>query len=315
MLGGMRKVSWLVDVLLLAVAVSVYFLFPESLGLGTRILVMILFVLSLDLALGYAGIPTLGHAIVFGIGAYAAGLFAIHVTGEPLTGLMVGALAGGAIAFVSGLLLLRTNHLTLVMISVAMAQIAFEIANQAGAVTGGVDGLGGIEMRPLLGLFEFDFFGKTAYLYTVSIVAFLFVVMKLFVLSPFVLSCEGIREQRQRMEALGVKVYWRLVAMYTVAGLVGGIAGALNAQTTQYVSLEVLGFTLSAEAVVMLILGGVGRLYGAILGTVIFMMVHHVASGIDPANWLFVIGAMIIVVVFVAPKGILSLIFVPGKST
>lgn len=314
MLRGAKKFGWLFDLLLLSAAISVYFLFPESLGLGTRILVMILFVLSLDLALGYAGIPTLGHAIVFGVGAYAAGLFAIHVTGEPLTGLIVGAVAGATIAFMSGLLLLRTNHLTLVMISVAMAQIAFEIANQAGVVTGGVDGLGGIEMRPLLGRFDFDFFGKTAYLYSIAVVAVLFVAMKLFVSSPFVLSCEGIREQRQRMEALGVGIYWRLLAMYTIAGAVGGIAGALNAQTTQYVSLEVLGFILSAEAVVMLILGGVGRLYGAILGTIIFMVVHHIASGIDPANWLFVIGAMIIVVVFVAPKGILSLFFGPGRS-
>jgi len=314
MLSNTRKFSWVVDLLLLAAAISVYFIFPESLGLGTRILVMVLFVLSLDLALGYAGIPTLGHAIVFGVGAYAAGLFAVHVTSEPLAGLMVGAVAGATIALISGLLLLRTNHLTLVMISVAMAQIAFEIANQASAVTGGVDGLGGIEMQPLLGLFEFDFYGKTAYLYSVAVVALLFLVMRFFVTSPFVLSCQGIREQRERMEALGVRVYWRLVAMYTISGVIGGIAGALNAQTTQYVSLEVLGFTLSAEAVVMLILGGVGRLYGAILGTVIFMMVHHVASGIDPANWLFVIGAMIIVVVFVAPKGVLSLFFGPGKS-
>jgi branched-chain amino acid transport system permease protein len=102
--------------------------------------------------------------------------------------------------------------------------------------------------------------------------------------------------------------------MYTIAGVIGGIAGGLNAQTTQFVSLEVLGFTLSAEVVIMLILGGAGRLYGAILGTTLFMLVHHVASGIDPANWLFVIGFMIIAVVFVAPRGLLSLFgFGSGK--
>jgi branched-chain amino acid transport system permease protein len=299
---------WLLDVALLATAIGLGAWMPEYLAFATRVVVMILFVLSLDLVLGYAGIPTLGHAAIYGVGAYAAGIFAIHVSADPLTGLVVAAVAGGATAFISGLLLLRTNRLTLVMLSIAVVQIAYEIANKAGKLTGGADGLDGIIMAPVVGRFEFDFAGYTAFYYSLAILAILFLVLKRIVRSPFGLSCQGIREQKARMEALGVPVYGRLLVMYTLAGAIAGTAGGLMAQTTQFVSLEALGFGLSAEAVIMLILGGAGRLYGAIIGTTVYMLVHHVASGIAPTNWLFVIGGLIIVTVFFAPKGLLSLL-------
>ena len=305
---GARRFLPLLDLALLGLAIGLGFAMPEYLAFGTRVLIMILFVLSLDLVLGYAGIPTLGHAALYGVGAYAAGIFAIRVSADPLLGLGVAAIAGAAIAWASGLLLLRTNRLTLVMLSVAVVQILNEIANKAGKITGGADGLDGIVMAPVLGLFEFDFAGTTAFFYSLAVLAILFLVLKRFVASPFGLATTGIREQRPRMEAIGVPVFQRLLIMYTISGAVAGVAGGLMAQTTQFVSLEALSFSVSAEAVIMLILGGAGRLYGAILGTCLFMLVHHVASGIAPTNWLFVIGALIIVVVFLAPKGILSLV-------
>lgn len=305
--GAVRLLP-LLDVALLAVAIALGLLMPEYLAFGTRVLVMILFVLSLDLVLGYAGIPTLGHAAMYGVGAYAAGIFAIRVSADPLLGLAVAAVAGAVVAWLSGLLLLRTNRLTLVMLSIAVVQILQEIANKAGKITGGADGLDGIVMAPVLGRFEFDFYGYTAFFYALGVLAIFFLLLKRFVASPFGLAAQGIREQRTRMEAIGVPVFQRLIVMYTIAGAIAGIAGGLTAQTTQFVSLESLSFSVSAEAVIMLILGGAGRLYGAILGTCLYMLVHHVASGIAPTNWLFVIGALVIAVVFTAPKGLLSLV-------
>jgi branched-chain amino acid transport system permease protein len=291
---------------ILAAAVAAYFLFPDTLGLLTRILIMMIFVLSIDLVLGYAGIATLGQATMYGTGAYAAGLFAIHVGADPLAGIVVGAVAGAAIALVSGMMLLRTHGLTLLVMTIAVAQVCQEIANKARPVTGGADGLSGISVGPLLGRFEFDLIGQTAYWYALAVLACVLLFLRMLVASPLGLSARGIRESSERMAAIGTPVHLRLVLIYTIGGAISGIAGALSAQVTELVSLEVFSFVLSAEAVLMLILGGAGRLYGAILGTAIFMSVQHVAAAADPFTWLSVIGTMVLVVVFFVPQGLLQ---------
>jgi len=295
------------DVLLIGAGIAAFYLFPDNLGFLTRVLIMIIMVLSLDLVLGYAGIATLGHAALFGTGAYAAGLFAVFVSGDPLLGLGVGAIAGAAIAFVSGLILMRAHGLTLLMLSIAVAQVLQEIANKERPITGGSDGLLGIDMDPIFGIFAFDFFGKTGYWYALIVLFVVFFILKIVVASPFGLVARGIHESAPRMRAIGTPVYWRLVGIYTLAGAVAGIAGALSAQVTELVSLDALGFALSAEALIMLILGGLGRLYGAFFGTIIFMTVHHTAASIDPFNWLFVIGALVLIVVYFVPEGLLGL--------
>lgn len=304
------SLSWkmlAVDLILIAIGIAVFYLFPYQLGLITRIYIMILFVLSLDLVLGYAGVPSLGHAAMFGTGAYAAGLFTIHVMGDPLVGLVVGAIAGAAIAFISGLLLLRATGLTLLMISIAVAQVLQEFANKMYSLTGGADGLGVRGMTPILGMFKFDFRGQTGYWYAFIILVIFFFLLKVLTKSPFGLMARGIHESHARMRAIGTPVYWRLVSVYVIAGAVAGVAGALSAQTTGLVSLEVYGFNLSAEALTMLVLGGTGNLYGAIAGTVLFMIVHHIASAVDPFNWLFIIGGLVLGVVFFFPGGLLTL--------
>lgn len=286
---------------------AAYVVFPYDLGFLTRIMIMALLVLSVDLVLGYGGIATLGQAAMYGTGAYAAGLFAVHVSGAPLPGLLVGALAGAAMAFLSGLLVLRARGLTLLMLSIAVAQVLMEVANKARPMTGGTDGLSGITMSPILGVFDFDFIGQTAYWYVLSVLLVVLGLLRAITASPFGLSVRGIHDSPERAAAIGTPVYGRLVLLYTVGGAVAGIAGALAAQVTELVSLEVYGFPLSAEAVIMLILGGAGRLYGALIGTVIFMAVHHIAASVDPFNWLFVIGALVLLVVFFVPEGLLGL--------
>ena len=291
----------------LAAAVAAYFVFPYDLAFLTRIVIMIVFVLSIDLVLGYAGIPTLGQAAMYGAGAYAAGLFAIHVWADPLAGLAVGALAGGTVAAASGLVVMRARGLTLIMLTIAIAAILLEVANRARGLTGGADGLRGIRTDPILGLFEFDFIGQTGYWYALAVAAGVYVMLALIVRSPFGLSLRGIHESPARMTAIGVSVYWRQIAAYVIGGAIAGVAGALGAQITQLVSLEVFAFALSAEAVIMLILGGTGRLIGAVVGTTLFMVVEHVAAANDPFNWLFVIGALVLVVVFFLPAGLIAL--------
>ncbi len=298
----------LVAPLLLALlGVALFLLFPYNLAFATRMIVMVIFVLSIDLVLGFAGIATLGQAAMYGAGAYAAGLFAIHVWADPLAGLLVGAGAGAALALVSALVLMRTAGLTLIMLTIAIASICHEIANQARWLTGGADGLRGIRPGPVLGLFEFDFIGTTGYWYAFGVAALVFGLLWRLTRSPFGLSLRGIHESPARMAAIGAQVYWRRVAAYGIGGGIAGIAGAVAAQVTQLVSLESFAFSLSAEALIMLILGGTGRLYGAVIGTLIFMTVHHTAAANDPFNWLFVIGAMVLAVVFFLPMGLITL--------
>lgn len=298
--------AWMPPLALAAIAIALYFLFPYNLAFVTRILVMVIFVLSIDLILGYAGIPTLGQAAMYGAGAYAAALFALHVWAEPLAGLVVGAAAGMALAVLSGLVLMRAQGLTLIMLSIAVAAICHEIANRARGLTGGADGLR-VSIDPVAGLFAFDFIGITAYWYALAVAACVFLFLSILVRSPFGLSLRGIHESPDRMAAIGAPVYWRRVAAYTIGGGVAGIAGALAVQVSQLVSLESFAFSLSAEALIMLILGGAGRLYGAVVGSLIFMLVHHWAASNDPFNWLFVIGAMVLAVIFFLPSGLLGL--------
>ncbi len=294
--------AWRAPLLVLAIGLIAWWALPEQLGLLTRIAITALFVLSLDLVVGIAGLATLGHAALFGAGAYAAGLFALKASGEPLLGLAVGAGAGALLALASGAFLLRYHGFTFLMLTVAVAQIAASLAQKARDWTGGDDGLSGFTISPLLGRFAFDLEGKTAALYAIAVLALGLYVARRVVDSPFGLAVRGIHENRARMAALGTPVLRRLLAMYTLAGALAGAAGALSAQTNAIVGLDSLSFALSAEALVMLILGGAGRLHGALIGAVVFTLLHHTAASINPYHWLFIIGAALMAVVLLPPQ-------------
>lgn len=296
--------SPLPEVGLLLAGLLLFYAMPEDLGFATRILIGGLFALSLDLVLGYAGIVTLGHAAMFGVGAYAAGIFAVRVSGEPLLGLAVGAAAGAAVAAASGMLVLRSHGLTSVMITLAIAQLLAEVASKWRSLTGGDDGLSGIATNPLFGRFEFDFLGQTGYFYALAVLVLAFAFLRRLVRSPFGLTSIGIREDRERMSSLGCRVNRHLTIVYAIGGALAGIAGALSAQITQVVGLTSLGFAHSAEVLVMLVLGGTGRLWGALVGTLVFMVVHHFAAAVDPFRWMFVIGGLLLVVVLFMRGGI-----------
>lgn len=293
--------AWRAPALVGLLGLAWFWLLPDQLGLLTRMAFTALMVLSLDLVVGVAGLATLGHAAIFGVGAYAAGIFALRVSTDPLLGLGVGLLAGGAIACISGLFLLRYQGFTFLMLTVAVAQIIQNLANKFRDWTGGDDGLSGFAMSPLFNRFAFDLEGKTAALYALAVLVLGYYIARRVVDSPFGLAVRGIHENRARMAALGTPVYWRLLGIYTVAGMLAGVAGAVNTQTNAIVGLDSLSFSLSAETLVMLILGGAGRLYGAVVGAVIFSVLHHTAASINPYHWLFVIGLALMLVVLVPP--------------
>lgn len=288
--------------------IGAYFLFPEYLPLGSQILIMILFALSLDLILGYAGIITLGHSALFGVGAYAAGIYALHVTGEPISGLIVAAVAAGLVGLVSGLIILRTHGLTLLMLTLAITFLLHEIANKAGFITGGADGLQGISMQHVLGQFRFDMFGRTAYIYSAIVLFLVWLFARLLVHSPFGRSLTGIRENVTRMHAIGTPVRKRLVTIYTISAMLAGLAGGLLTHTTQFVGLSVLSFERSGEIVIMLILGGIGRLYGAFVGAAVYMIAQDELAKADPVFWYFWIGLLLVLIVMFARGGILGIV-------
>ena len=288
------------------VPVAAFFLLPGYRVLGSQILIVALFALSLDLVLGYAGILTLGHAAFFGLGAYTAGLLSVHGWGEPLTGLIaataVAALAGFAVSF----LVVRGEDLARLMVTLGLGLLLFEAANKAHFLTGGVDGLSGVTMWKLFGVFPFDLSGRTAYVYSFVVLLLVFLFLRRLARSPFGLSLRGIRENRLRMPAIGVPVRRRLVAAFTLGAGIAGIAGALLAQTTQFVGLDTLSFSRSADVMIMLVLGGTGRLYGALVGTAVFMIAQDYLSGMNPVYWQFWLGLLLVALVFVARGGILG---------
>lgn len=272
------------------VLLAAFFLFPGHRVLGSQILIVALAVLSLDLVLGYAGILTLGHAAFFGVGAYTAGLLAVNGWNEPLSGLLAGGAMAGLAGFVVSLLVVRGENLARLMVTLGVGFLLYEAANRAAFLTGGVDGLSGVVMGKLLGVFTFDLGGNTAYLYSLAVLFAVFVALRRIVASPFGLSLRAIRENRDRMPALGAPVDQRLVAAFALGAAIAGVAGALLAQTTQFVGLDTLSFQRSAELLIMLVLGGAGRLYGAILGTAAFMIAQDVLAGINPVYWQFWLG-------------------------
>lgn len=292
---------WRLPLIVAVAGIAGWFAVPDQLGLLTRLFTTALLVLSLDLVVGIAGLATLGQAALFGAGAYAAGIFALRVVADPLVGLAVGISAGAGVALVSGAFLLRYQGFTLLMLTVAVAQILASLANKARDWTGGDDGLSGFAPGPLLGQFAFDLEGRTAALYALAVLVAGLYVARRVVDSPFGLAVRGIHENRARMAALGTPVFARLLAMYTLSGALAGAAGALSAQTNAIVGLDSLGFALSAEALVMLVLGGTGRLSGALVGATVFTLLHHTAASINPYHWLFVIGGALMVVVLVPP--------------
>ncbi len=289
------------------VAIAAFFVFPDYMALGTQILIAIIFALSLDLILGYAGIVTLGHAAYFGAGAYATGMLSAHLGwGEPISAMLFGGLVGAALGFLSGWVLLRYHGLTLLMLTLATAILLMEGANAAEYWTGGFDGLVGISIWPLFNHFEYDLWGHTYYWYALAVLFCCFLVARRIVHSSFGRSLVGIKGNVNRMHAIGTPVHGKLVKIYTISAGMAGIAGGLFAESNAYVTLDVMSFARSGTVLIMLVLGGTGRLYGAFLGTVVYLVLEDELAKLSPEFWEFGIGLLLVVVVLFMRGGMLG---------
>jgi branched-chain amino acid transport system permease protein len=276
------------------------FLFPSRYLIMTEIVRLALFALSLDLILGYAGIVSLGHAAFFGVGAYSAGLLALHgIINEPVIALVVAGLAAMAVGFLTSFLVIRGADLTRLMVTLGIALLLEALAERFSNITGGTDGLQGIEMQPILGLFTFDMFGRTGLFYSLIVLFLLFLLARRVVHSPFGLSLRAIKNNPLRAAAIGIPVNRRLIAIYTLSALYAGIAGALFTQTTALASLDVFSFERSADLMLMLVIGGTGYLYGGLIGALVFKILQQLFSTITPQYWPFWIGLVLVVMVLV----------------
>ena len=281
-----------------------YWLFPDNLAFLTRVISVALLVLSLDLIVGYCGVASLGQGALYGAGAYAAGIACINGVTDPVLLILIGAGAGAIMGLLMGAIMLRAHGLPQLVLSIAIVQLLHEAANKASSITGGSDGLSGMSPAPLFGLFEFDLWGRSAYLFGLGLLLIVFAVLRFVARSPFGMVCRGLKEDPLRISALGIYAFPVLLKMFVISGAVAGMGGALAAIATQVVGLDSVSFEISANALVMLVLGGIGHLYGALIGTVIFMALEHVVAAINPFHWMTLVGAVLIAIVLFAPRGL-----------
>lgn len=301
-LRGWEATPWLA-------AIAFYFAFPNHLGFGVELLVTILFALSLDLALGYAGIVTLGHAAFFGVGAYTVGMLAKYgIWSEPISGLFIAAAAAAIVGLLSGLVLLRTTGLTLLMLTMCTMLLLEEAANLGHEWTGGFDGLDNVPIQPVLGIFEFNpLYPRVQYIYALCVLFVGFLIVRTVAYSPFGQSLTGIRENTLRMHAVGAPVTVRLITCYTLSAAIAGVAGAVWAQANAYVNLSTLGLDRAATVLIILALGGYGRLYGAFVGAILYMVLAHYLAKAYPTAWQLGLGLMLIVIALFARNGAIGI--------
>jgi len=306
---GSRTFRW-TDLALLAIPLlGVYLAFPSYLSLASYVVVMALFALSLDVALGIAGTVTLGHAVFFGVGAYAAGLLTIAGWQEPISGVLLAALCSALLAAITGPFVLRLTGLPQVMVTLIIAVLFFEAGNKMGWLTGGDDGLQGIVLAPIFGIFEWTIYGTTGYVYVAAWLIIVFLAVQRMAASPFGIALRGIRENRLRMQLIGSPVMRHLMVSYMASAFIAGIAGALLAQTTEFVGLEVLSVETSIDVVVMLVLGGVGHMFGALLGAPLYLLVKDLSKQWNPHAWMIIIGFLLVFVTLFARGGILGALY------
>jgi branched-chain amino acid transport system permease protein len=275
-------------------------LFPQKHLILTETAILALFALSLDLILGYAGIISLGQAAFFGLAGYFSGLVAKYgIINDPILALICSGLVAALLGFVTSFLVLRGSDLTRLMVTLGVALMLGEAANRYSSLTGGADGLQGVTIAPIFGIFQFDLYGHTGYVYCLIVLFVCFLIARRIVYSPFGLSLRAVKGNALRSAAIAIPVNGRLVAIYTVSAFFAGIAGALLTQTTAFCSLDVLSLERSADLLLVLIIGGTGYLYGGLIGAVIYKFMQDWIASLTPQYWQFWIGLMLVLIVLI----------------
>ena len=290
---------------LLALAAAPFFVDPFTTTILGRILVFALFAVSLDLLVGVTGLPSLGHAAYFGVGAYTAGLVSINVTSEgPVPVLLAGA-AGAVAAAATGWLAVRSSGVFFLMLTLAIGEIVFQLATTLDSFTGGSNGLYGIPSVRLGG--EPLILAGYVYWYILVIAGLGFAALWLVSRSPFGGVLRGIRDNEPRMRSLGYSPFRYKFGAFVIAGAFAGVAGGLFASQVRLVTPTEAGFTTGALALLAVILGGAGSLWGPVLGAAVVVLIRDSLGPTLDGHGPLVLGIVFVIAVYVLPRGFAGL--------
>jgi branched-chain amino acid transport system permease protein len=297
-----RGLRWAVAVgVLLVLAAAPLFLAPFATTTLTRVVVFGLFAVSLDLLVGVTGLPSLGHAGYLGAGAYAAGWVSINLTAEAPVPLLVGAAVGALAAALTGWITVRTGGVFFLMLTLAIGEVLQQLANTWEGATGGANGLSGVPSVRLAGapLVNVGFL----YWYVLVVAVLGFAVVWLVARSPYGAALRGIRDNEPRMRALGYPTALYKYAVFVLAGGVAGIAGSLLVAQQRLVTPADLGFLTSSLALLAVVIGGAGSLWGAGLGAAVVVLVRESLGPSLGGHGPLVLGVVFVVVVYLLPRG------------
>ncbi len=268
------------------------------LGLVTQALIFSLFAASLDLLLGYTGLPSLGHAAFFGLAGYGLGVGTVKLDLDPLVAAGLGIGIAVVVAALFGLIAVRSRGIYFLVLTLALGQVLWGMAVKWTAVTGGYNGLPGVgRVGGLDGIVGF-------YLFVVGVVLVSLALLYLVIRSPLGLTFQGIRESETRMRQLGYRTAAYQWLAFVLAAFFAGVAGVLSASYNQFVSPDALYWTMSALVLLMVILGSVGTFWGPVVaGGALIIAEHMISDATD--RWPLVLGVLYIVIVLVAPAGLL----------
>jgi branched-chain amino acid transport system permease protein len=273
------------------------------LALLTSVLIFGLLAASLDLLIGYTGLPSLGHAAFFGVGAYAAALVSTELSGNLFLVLAVATVAGGLVAGIVGALGVRSRGIYLLMLTLAVAELLRNVAETWTSVTGGANGIIGIP-APSMFSESLEITGLVStYYYVLIAFAVGYLALRMVVVSPFGRALVGIRENPERMESLGYAVALYKLGSFVIAGAIGGYAGGLFVQNDRFISPEAVSFLVSVLVIIMILIGGIGTLYGPVLGAVIVLYLRDELST-RFERWQLLLGLVFVLFVYFLPGGI-----------
>jgi len=292
--------------LVLALMPVVAALGPETylLGLLTRVMVYGIAALALDFICGYGGLVSFGHAAFVGIGAYAVGILASHGITDILIQLPAALIVSAVFAYLTGTVCLRTKSVYFIMITLAFGQMIYFVAGSL-APYGGDDGLT-VKLRTTL--FGFHLFENDRVFYYIVLLFLLgaYVLCRTIVASRFGRVFRGARENPTRMATIGYDVFRYQRVAYVIAGCIGGLAGFLLANATEFVSPAYMSWQRSGELIIMVLFGGLGTLHGAIVGAAAFILIEDFLGGITE-NWKLIFGPMLVLIVLFARGGLIGL--------
>jgi len=296
------KIDWLIGVGVLAILAIAPLFFGSFLqGMITEVLIFGIFAMSLDLLIGYTGLASFGHALFFGLGAYAVVVLDVHFGFPPFLGILAGIALSVVVAVVVGYFCIKVTGIAFLMLTMAFSQLFFSIALKWRSVTGGSDGIGGLDRPAMFGLSLDD--PMTIYYFVLIVFLIAYWAMRRLIESPLGHAFVGIRENDMRMRSIGFPTARYKLIAFVIAGGIGGLAGGLYGIYTGFVSSDLLYWTRSGDVLIMTLLGGVGTLVGPVIGAAVFLLAKsYISSYTD--HWILVIGVIFVFCVLFFKRGI-----------